>query len=144
MKKTIWLIFLVLAIGFLIFYLRTWAPFMAISGKSMEPELKVGDFVLIEQVSPREVKEGDVIVFEIPTLVREHYNYPLLIAHRKALRSKFVILELRFISPAFIWQSVCLSAQFSIRVPHARLLGLLFWSLLSRCLTCADGNGLSP
>lgn len=82
MKRKIWLILAVLSIGFLMFYLRTWAPCMAISGKSMEPELRAGDLILIEQISPQEVKKGDVIVFEIPTLVRKHYNYPLVVAHR--------------------------------------------------------------
>ena len=82
MKRSIWLILTVLAIGFLIFYLRSWAPFMGIAGNSMKPELGPGDFILIEEVSPWEIKEGDVIVFEVPGLVRETYKYPLIVAHR--------------------------------------------------------------
>jgi signal peptidase I len=48
----------------------------------MEPELNLGDLVLIEQVSPKEIKEGDIIVFEVPSPVRELYNYPAIVAHR--------------------------------------------------------------
>ena len=81
-KRPVWLMVTILAIGFLLFYLRTWTPFMAIAGKSMEPELQVGDLVLIEQVSPKEIKEGDIIVFEVPSPVRELYNYPSIVAHR--------------------------------------------------------------
>ena len=82
MKRAIWLTLIVLAIGFSIFYLRTWVPFMGISGNSMKPELNPGDLVLIKEVLPREIKEGDVIIFEVPTLVRETYKYPLVVAHR--------------------------------------------------------------
>jgi signal peptidase len=83
-RKTskIWLIVTILAAGFLLFYLRTWAPFMAIAGRSMEPELNLGDLVLIKQLSPKEIKEGDIIVFEVPSPVRELYNYPPIVAHR--------------------------------------------------------------
>lgn len=82
MKRAVWLTLAILALGFLVFYLRSWAPFMGIYGTSMEPEFKVGDLVLVEHISSGEVKEGDVIVFEIPTLVRESYNYPQSVAHR--------------------------------------------------------------
>ena len=57
-------------------------PFLPVFGTSMEPELKAGNVILIEPVSPNEVKEGDVIVFSIPAAVREHYNYPPVVAHR--------------------------------------------------------------
>ncbi len=57
-------------------------PFMAVFGTSMEPELQAGDLILISGVSPSEVKVGDIIVFTIPSAVREHYNYPPVVAHR--------------------------------------------------------------
>lgn len=82
MKKTIGLTAALAAIVFLLFYLNTWSPFFGIKGKSMEPNLKVGDLVFIEQVSPGEIKEGDIIVFSVPGAVREYYNYPLVVAHR--------------------------------------------------------------
>lgn len=67
-------------IGFL--SIRGVMPFMAVFGTSMEPELHAGDLILIESVQANEVQEGDVIVFTIPAAVREHYNYPPLVAHR--------------------------------------------------------------
>jgi signal peptidase len=82
MRQTIWLMLIVLTVGFSIFYLRTWVPFMGISGNSMKPELNPGDLIFIEEVSPQEIREGDVIIFEVPSLVRETYKYPLVVAHR--------------------------------------------------------------
>ena len=55
---------------------------MPVFGTSMEPELEEGNLILIEEVSPSEVKVGDIIVFTIPAAVREHYNYPPVLAHR--------------------------------------------------------------
>lgn len=57
-------------------------PFMAIFGISMEPELNAGDLILIEEVSPTDIEEGDIIVYTIPRAVREYYNYPQVVAHR--------------------------------------------------------------
>ncbi len=82
MKRSIWLILAVLAVGFSVFYLRSWTPLIGITGNSMKPELKPGDLILIKEVSPWEIKEGDIIIFEVPGLVRETYKYPLFVAHR--------------------------------------------------------------
>ncbi len=57
-------------------------PFMAVFGTSMEPELQAGNLILIERVDAKDVKEGDIIVFTIPSAVREYYNYPPVVAHR--------------------------------------------------------------
>ncbi len=82
MKRIIVLIFLV-AIGiFAIHFLETAAPFMPVAGNSMEPELVKGDLIIIEPRSPSQVKEGDIIVFNVPTLIQQHYNYPPVVAHR--------------------------------------------------------------
>lgn len=80
MKKTIWLILVVLIAGFLLYFLRT--STRTIVGKSMEPEFRQGDFIVLKQVLPQQVKEGDVIIFETPTIIREQYNYPPIIIHR--------------------------------------------------------------
>lgn len=64
------------------FVLRGAVPFMPVFGTSMEPTLKAGNIITIKEVSPSEVKEGDIIVFEIPETVREYYNYPAVVAHR--------------------------------------------------------------
>lgn len=62
--------------------IRGTMPFIPVLGISMEPELHTGDLVLIKEISPSEVKVGDIIVFTIPQAVREYYNYPPVIAHR--------------------------------------------------------------
>ena len=66
--------------GFVV--LRGAVPFMPVFGTSMEPALKAGNIVTIKEVSPSEVKVGDIIVFEVPEAVREYYNYPAVVAHR--------------------------------------------------------------
>lgn len=80
MKKTIWLILIVLIAGFLFCFLRTSTA--TIVGKSMEPEFKQGDFIVFKQVLPQQVKEGNVIVFEVPAMIKERYNFPPMIVHR--------------------------------------------------------------
>lgn len=80
MKKTIWLILIVLIVGFLFCFLRT--STVTVVSKSMEPEFRQGDFIVFKQVLPQQVKEGDVIVFEVPTMIREQYNFPPMIVHR--------------------------------------------------------------
>lgn len=62
--------------------IRGTMPFIPVLGISMEPELHAGDLVLIKEISPSDVKVGDIIVFTIPQAVREYYNYPPVIAHR--------------------------------------------------------------
>ena len=82
MKKTLALLFIIAicVAGFL--SIRGTMPFMSVFGTSMEPELKAGNLILIEEVSPSDVEVGDIIVFTIPAAVREYYNYPPVIAHR--------------------------------------------------------------
>ncbi|MDC3414893.1 signal peptidase I [Aquibacillus sp. 3ASR75-11] len=57
-------------------------PLTAIPTKSMEPELNVGDLVIIRKVTPSEVKVGDVIVVRVPKAVQDRFNYPPSIIHR--------------------------------------------------------------
>ena len=82
MKRALGLI-LVIALcvaGFLA--IRGVMPFMPVFGTSMEPELHAGNLILIKEISPSEVKVGDIIVYNVPAMVREYYNYPLVVAHR--------------------------------------------------------------
>lgn len=81
-RKALGLIIPILLIGFLIFYLKFSVPFMGIAGRSMEPELRYGDLILTKNILGQEVKVGDIIVFTIPSAVREYYNYPTIVAHR--------------------------------------------------------------
>jgi len=82
MKRAFGLVLVIAAcvVGFMA--IRGTMPFMPVFGTSMEPELQAGNLILIEEVSPSEVKEGDIIVFTVPPLVRETYNYPPVVAHR--------------------------------------------------------------
>jgi len=82
MKRALGLILIIAAvvIGFL--SIRGAMPFMAIFGTSMQPEYEPGDLILIEEVSPSDIKVGDVIVYTVPPMVRTVYNYPLVVAHR--------------------------------------------------------------
>jgi signal peptidase I len=74
------LIVAIVVIGFL--SVRGAMPFMAIYGTSMEPVFHSGDLILIEDMPSDEIEVGDVIVFTIPPMVREVYNYPPVVAHR--------------------------------------------------------------
>ena len=82
MKRALALSLIIAAVivGFL--SVRGAMPFMAIFGTSMHPEYEPGDLILIEEVSPSDIKVGDVIVYTVPPMVRKVYNYPVVVAHR--------------------------------------------------------------
>jgi len=82
MKRALGLIFITVAciVGFL--SIRGAMPFIPIFGSSMEPTLQSGGLLIIEPVDPKDVKMGDIIVFNVPSMVREYYNYPPVVAHR--------------------------------------------------------------
>lgn len=73
---------LVLATFLGLYFVRTQGPFMAVAGRSMEPTLRLFDLILVKKVLPQEVKEGDIIVFNVPPILRETYNYPPVVSHR--------------------------------------------------------------
>jgi signal peptidase I len=81
-KRALALVFIitVCVAGFL--SIRGTMPFIPVLGVSMEPVLHAGDVILTKEVSPSDVKVGDIIVFTIPQAVREYYNYPPVVAHR--------------------------------------------------------------
>ena len=57
-------------------------PFMPVFGTSMEPELHAGNLILIEEKAAADVKVGDIIVYNVPSAIRDYYNYPPVVAHR--------------------------------------------------------------
>jgi signal peptidase I len=57
-------------------------PFMPVFGTSMEPVLHAGNLILIESKEAKDVKVGDVIVYNVPAAIRDFYNYPPIVAHR--------------------------------------------------------------
>jgi signal peptidase I len=48
----------------------------------MEPTLNSGGLLIIEPVNAEDVQVGDIIVYDVPTMVRDYYNYPAIVAHR--------------------------------------------------------------
>jgi signal peptidase I len=82
MKRAIGLIFVTVAciVGFLT--VRGTLPFIPIFGSSMEPTLHSGGLLMINHVNPNDVKMGDIIVYNVPPMVRDYYNYPPVVAHR--------------------------------------------------------------
>jgi len=48
------------------FFLSTDMPFVAVASGSMKPTLEVGDLVIVQGVPASKIKEGDIIVFNIP------------------------------------------------------------------------------
>lgn len=61
--------------------MHSFQPFAPIATGSMEPVVKQGSLVIIEQVPAVKIEEGDVIVFTIPKEVRPA-KYPMRLAHR--------------------------------------------------------------
>jgi len=82
MKKTLTLLLLIGITLYGIYFLRSAIPFMPVYGISMEPVLHSGDLITIKPVAPAEIKEGDIIVYNVPLSIQEHYNYPPVVAHR--------------------------------------------------------------
>jgi signal peptidase I len=82
MKRALGLIFVTIACIAAFLTVRGTLPFMPIFGSSMEPTLQSGGLLTINSVDPQEVKVGDIIVYNIPAMVRDYYNYPPTVAHR--------------------------------------------------------------
>ncbi|HEY98475.1 MAG TPA: signal peptidase I [Dehalococcoidia bacterium] len=84
MKRACVLILLV--VFCIVGFLSIWGglPFTAVSGSAMAPELRTGDLLLIASVAPDAVKEGDIVVYNVPDYLRERHNYPPVITHRVA------------------------------------------------------------
>ena len=58
-------------------------PFMPVFGTSMEPVLHAGNLILIDtKIAPSEVKQGDIIVYNVPSAIQDYYNCPPVVAHR--------------------------------------------------------------
>lgn len=82
MKRALGLILIIVAciVGFL--SIRGTMPFMPILGSSMEPALPSGSLLMIEPVDAEDVEVGDIIIYNVPSMIRQYYNYPPVIAHR--------------------------------------------------------------
>lgn len=80
-KNITFAVLVIMVVG-LLWYLRTSTPFLAVASGSMEPTLSLGDIIIINEISPYEVEEGDIIIFNVPAPIQETYNYPPVISHR--------------------------------------------------------------
>jgi signal peptidase I len=82
MKRAIalFILFLACTAGFLA--IKGTLPFMPIFGNSMAPTLQSGSLLTIKPVNPDNIKVGDIITYNVPTMVREYYNYPPVVTHR--------------------------------------------------------------
>jgi signal peptidase I len=56
----------------------TWMPVYAIPSDSMAPVLNVGDLVLVRGVDAFDVKEGDIMVFNVPPPYNEQVPSPVI------------------------------------------------------------------
>ncbi|MFH1650884.1 MAG: signal peptidase I [Chloroflexota bacterium] len=82
MKRAIALASIIAVCAMAFLSIRGSMPFMPIFGSSMEPTLQSGNLLLIEPIDPKSVKVGDIIVYSVPRLIREYYNYPPTVSHR--------------------------------------------------------------
>ena len=82
MRRTVALLAIIAACVAAFLSIRGAMPFMAVFGTSMEPELHAGNLILIKKVLPADIEVGDIIVYTIPAVIREYYNYPPVVAHR--------------------------------------------------------------
>jgi len=82
MKRAIGLILATVACIVAFLSVRGSLPFMPIYGNSMEPTLRSGALLMIEPIAPEDIKVGDIIVYTVPTMVRNYYNYPPTVSHR--------------------------------------------------------------
>jgi signal peptidase len=82
MKRAIGLVFAAVALIIAILSVRGSLPFIPIQGSSMEPLLKSGSLLWIDPIDPLDVKVGDIIVYNVPSLIREYYGYPPTVSHR--------------------------------------------------------------
>jgi signal peptidase len=82
MKRAILIIFLTAACVVAFLSVRGTMPFIPIYGSSMEPTLQSGGLLMISGIEPKDIKVGDIIVYNVPSMVREYYNYPPTVAHR--------------------------------------------------------------
>ncbi len=82
MKRAIGLILATVACIIAFLSVRGTLPFIPIFGSSMEPTLHSGGLLFIEPIDPKDIKVGDIIVYNIPEAVRSYYNYPPTVSHR--------------------------------------------------------------
>jgi signal peptidase I len=69
-------------IGGFFIYLNIAQAFIAVASNSMEPAICKGDLIFVGSVKTEDIKQDDVIVFNVPRIYQEKYGYPSTICHR--------------------------------------------------------------
>lgn len=82
MKRALVLAFIVLTCIAAFLSMTGALPFTSVFGSGMEPALRSGSLLIIEPVPARDVRAGDIIVYNVPSKLRDYYNYPPVVAHR--------------------------------------------------------------
>jgi signal peptidase I len=82
MKRALGLLLIIIAC--LVGFLSIWGymPVVPNFDSSMEPVIQLGSLITIKSVAAKEIEVGDIIVYGVPSLKREQYNYPVVVAHR--------------------------------------------------------------
>jgi signal peptidase I len=57
-------------------------PYVAVEGISMEPMLHVGDLVMLQHVTVKKLKKGDIIAFQTTPTVQKKYDVPAHFVHK--------------------------------------------------------------
>jgi signal peptidase I len=82
MKRVLGLLFILLicAAG----YLSIWGylPFVPVIGSGMEPEIRSGSLLVTQPLMAADIKEGDIVIYNVPPLVHERYDYPPVVTRR--------------------------------------------------------------
>ena len=79
-------ILIILVVFCIIGFLAIWGnlPFTAVSGSGTASGLRSGELLVINQVAPDVVQEGDIVAYNVPDHLRQLYAYPPVIAYKLA------------------------------------------------------------
>lgn len=83
MKRAILLTSIIAACIVAFLSVRGTLPFIPVLGNSMEPTFSAGSLILIDPIEDIDsIEVGDIIVYSVPAMTREIYNYPAIVVHR--------------------------------------------------------------
>ena len=82
MKRGVLFFLIIAAVVAVFYFMNQPLPYVPVVGTSMNPELKWGDLITYEEVSPSEVEVGDIVIYRSTPLNQEQYKCPPVITHR--------------------------------------------------------------
>lgn len=82
MKRVVGLILVIFL--FIVGYFSVWGrlPFAPVFDSSMGPALQEGSLLIIKSMDAQSLKEGDIVIYKVPGLIRETYHYPPVVIRR--------------------------------------------------------------